>query len=361
MFTLFHEGRKIMVTEIGNHNYAEIADFLFFRVSGSKYIENGKRFFLLPNLSHLIEHTGFTETIIKNALSHLKKNNWIITRRKRCVDGAVRSLIFISDKLNDLMALIKNLKTTNQCPNNDSIIDEPKNDQNSENSSNTDSSKSNQSDSKDSDQSYIKEQSKKEKNNNVNNTESKVVKEQPYQNNVSNVNSDLDFLKAYESPEYNQLCRSIIDLVSEDNQVCNAALGMTILDLAEINIYTSAKHLVDDAISITKHLDHKDTNSFPRGDNKSLGKILKAAHSQRMEQLTPVQLLGITKMLDYLEAKKGVYLTNRNEVFSWIAFQLTNPEYHLKDLTFRHALNVIAKSLQKSGAQGYSKPFGYAA
>lgn len=29
MATIFHKGRKILRSEIGNHNYAEIADLLF--------------------------------------------------------------------------------------------------------------------------------------------------------------------------------------------------------------------------------------------------------------------------------------------------------------------------------------------
>ena len=379
MTTIFHEGHKILRDQINNHNFALIADFLFFRVSGSKYInKHGKQFFLLPNVDHISENTGFKETMVKNALSYLRRNEWISTDRIRCFDGAVRTRIFLSEKFKNLMLQIELLKHCNNKAVNDepdntlkdidshndsSKLDKSKGNVNPankfENNLNLDSVECNYSDSSESDESYIIEQTKKENNNNVNNIKSKSNKNISYQNNVSSISFDLDFLKVFESDEYSKQCKNIIDQIAKDNNVCDSALAITILDLADLRIYQSTKLLVDDAITLTKRIITKEKNKFPTGDNKSLGKILKASESQRMSQLTPIQILGVTKMLDYLESKKNVRLTNKQEVFSWIEYQLTNPEFHLKNLTFRHALNVIAKTLQTRGAQGYSKPFGF--
>lgn len=72
MSTIFHAGRKILRQEIGNHNYAEIADLLFFRVQGTKYQdEEGKKFFLLPNVNYICEETGFKERSCERGLFSL--------------------------------------------------------------------------------------------------------------------------------------------------------------------------------------------------------------------------------------------------------------------------------------------------
>ena len=381
MSTIFHEGHKILRDQINNHNFALIADFLFFRVSGSKYInKHGKQFFLLPNVDHISENTGFKETMVKNALSYLRINEWILTDRIRCFDGAVRTRIFLSEKFKNLMLQIELLKHCNNKAVNDepdntlkdidshndsSKLDKSKGNVNPankfENNLNLDSVDCNYSDSSESDESYIIEQTKKENNNNVNNIENKCNKDSSYQNNVNNVSFNLDFLKIFDCTNYANECKKIIDQVAFDNQVCDQNLAIIILELAELQVYKSNKQLVDDAITLTKRIANKSYSNIPVGEGHSLGKILKASPSQRMSSLTPIQTLSVAKMLDYLESKKNVRLTNKQEVFSWIEYQLINPEYHFKDLTFRHALNVIAKTLQNRGVQGYCKPFGYVA
>jgi hypothetical protein len=391
MSTIFHSGIKILRQRIiRNHHYASIADFLYFRVSGSKYFTNsGKQFFLLPNVEHICEYTDLKNTTVKNALTFLRQNDWITSDRIRCYDGAVRTRIFVTDKFKELMLEIEALKyKDNQAVSDESTEVKKSKTRTSKNThhkmaqssqsnimklvddtteksivgdTNLDSPKYDQSDSPYFDQSYIIEQTKKENNNNVNNIESKCNKDSSYQNNVSNVSFNLDFLKIFDNTNYANECKKIIDQVAFDNQVCDQNLAIIILELAELQVYKSNKQLVDDAITLTKRIANKSYSKIPVGEGHSLGKILKASPSQRMSSLTPIQTLSVAKMLDYLESKKNVRLTNKQEVFSWIEYQLINPEYHFKDLTFRHALNVIAKTLQNRGVQGYCKPFGYVA
>ena len=110
MSTIFHAGRKILRQEIGNHNYAEIADLLFFRVQGTKYYdEQGKPFFLLPNINYIAEETGFKERSCERALADLDKNEWIDRVKIKCYDGAVRTKIYITDKFKSIMSHIDQL------------------------------------------------------------------------------------------------------------------------------------------------------------------------------------------------------------------------------------------------------------
>ena len=72
MSTISHAGRKILRQAIGNPNYAEIADLIYFRVNGSRYFdEKGKPFFLLPNIDHIIEQTGLGKTVVLKCTSSL--------------------------------------------------------------------------------------------------------------------------------------------------------------------------------------------------------------------------------------------------------------------------------------------------
>ena len=128
MSTIFHKGRKVLRQAIGNHNYAEIADLIYFRINGSKYYdEDGRPFFLLPNLNHIAEETGFGKTLCKKALSALEQNNWIERVKLKCFDGAVRIKIFITDKFQEIMRYIDsmlaagNLESTEKTPSEASV------------------------------------------------------------------------------------------------------------------------------------------------------------------------------------------------------------------------------------------------
>jgi hypothetical protein len=123
MATIFHNGFKILRQEIGNRIHAEIADFLYFRVKGSKfYDKKGEAFFLLPNVDHIIDTTGICRRSCQRALSVLNEKDWIKKVRMRCTDGAVRLKIYVTNKFNDIMLCIeKKLKSKSQDITNKSV------------------------------------------------------------------------------------------------------------------------------------------------------------------------------------------------------------------------------------------------
>ena len=112
MSTIFHEGHQVLVQHIGNNNYAAIADLLYFRITGSSYRENGESFFLMPNINHLVRYTNLSKRVCQRALIALEQNDWIKRIKIRCVDGAVRTKVFITDKLKKTMLSIDKLKTS---------------------------------------------------------------------------------------------------------------------------------------------------------------------------------------------------------------------------------------------------------
>jgi hypothetical protein len=117
MTTIFHTGRKILRQEIGNRNYAEIADLLYFRIKDSKYKDKqGNPFFLLPNIDHISKATGFCKRLCQSALAWLEKNGWIQKTRIRCYDGAVRIKIFLADRFKSVMNFIDSHLNVNLTP-----------------------------------------------------------------------------------------------------------------------------------------------------------------------------------------------------------------------------------------------------
>ena len=117
MTTIFHTGRKILRQEIGNRNYAEIADLLYFRIKDSKYKDKqGNPFFLLPNIDHISKATGFCKRLCQSALAWLAKNSWIKKTRIRCYDGAVRIKIFLADRFKSVMDFIDSHLNVNLTP-----------------------------------------------------------------------------------------------------------------------------------------------------------------------------------------------------------------------------------------------------
>ena len=112
MSTIFHKGRKLLRQSLNvNPNIAEIADLLHFRISGSSYkTPDGEQYFLLPNIDHLVEQTGFSISICKKSLSALEKMGFIQRIKTKCFDGAVRVKIFLTKKFKSIMLEISNLK-----------------------------------------------------------------------------------------------------------------------------------------------------------------------------------------------------------------------------------------------------------
>ena len=78
-----------------------------------------------------------------------------------------------------------------------------------------------------------------------------------------------------------------------------------------------------------------------------------------MSYLSPLQQVAVVQNLKELEVKKKVNIGSIQEVFSWVEFQLTNPEYHFQGKGFKHCLNIIKKMLCNKGKRQYSRPYGY--
>ncbi|WP_203368756.1 hypothetical protein [Cysteiniphilum marinum] len=157
MSTIFHEGHQVLVQHIGNNNQAVIADLLYFRITGSSYQENGEAFFLMPNINHLVKYTNLSKRVCQRALIALEQNNWIKRIKTRCLDGAVRTKVFITDKLKKAMLAIDNLKNSKIAANTSKTAVKP--------SFYADCAKMALSDSTKLAKSYIKEKKEKEINN----------------------------------------------------------------------------------------------------------------------------------------------------------------------------------------------------
>lgn len=330
MATIFHEGRKILRSEIGNHNYAEIADLLFFRIQISKYKEkNGDTFFLLPNIKYLVEETGIKKRTCERALTELAKNGFIYKSRTRCYDGAVRLKIFITNKFRTLMDYINSLVSQSS----------PKN-QIEEKNAKVEPEMSNymaESDFASVAESYIKEEEIKD--NNI---------ENEYGNIIKNVTFSLDNQNTF------QLSEILSDKYSLD---CHDIL-FALIDLKESGLYTCKLKLVQDAISVAKR-NCNGENVLPTGEILNSYRAIEVAEDVRNNVLTAKQQLAVHQMLNYLHKKGKAFISNIKEVFSWIEFQIINPEYQFKGLGFKHCLNIIRNLLCDSSKRQYSKPVGF--
>ena len=225
MSTIFHAGRKVLRQEIGNHNYAEIADLLFFRVQITKYKDKeGKSFFLLPNINYLIEETGFSQRTCERALVDLEKKGFISRVKTKCYDGAVRVRIYILPKFKSIMTSISTL--LKKTPENKKVVDIE-----------LDSATEASSEFANLARSIIKEEDIKEDNNINSNID---IEEK--QNIVKNVNFSLEDKNTFE----------LADILADKYKFdCNDIL-FALVDLNESGLYNCKLKLIEDAIKIVK-------------------------------------------------------------------------------------------------------------
>lgn len=333
MATLFHEGRKILRAEIKNNNYADIADFLYFRIQVSKYKDqNNNTFFLLPNINYLVEHCGISERTCYRALQVLDKNGFISKSKIKCYDGAVRIKIFITNKFKQLMISISNLINMNK-------VKETQNNEYPNNNINIrDVAKS---DPVKVAESIIKEEDIKD-NNNINSIDN------TYKDIVINVNFSLDDKNTFE------LAEVLADKYKFD---CNDIL-FALIDLKESGLYNCKFKLIEDAIKVVKR-NYTGEDILPTGEVFNSYRAIQVAEDTRDDLLTAKQQLAIHQMLKYLINKKKALISNVKEVFSWIEFQITNPGYQFKGLGFKHCLSIIRNLLCDSSKQQYAKPVGF--
>ncbi|WP_150466094.1 hypothetical protein [Francisella sp. SYW-2] len=332
MATLFHEGRKVLRAEIKNNNYADIADFIYFRIQVSKYKDDkDNTFFLLPNIDYLVKETGISKRTCERALQELVKNDFISKAKLKCYDGAVRIKIFITNKFKQLMLSISNLVTKNNSKNeaNDQV---DLNENISENVA--------ESDSVNLAESIIKEEDYK-KDNNINNDKyDNVINVNFY---FSCENKESHDLAEYLSQKYNLDCLDIL---------------FALHDLQQTGLYKCKHKLIEDAISsVQRNTNAKDV--IPTGEVFNSYKAIQVAEDTREETLTPKQQIAIHQMLKYLTNKGKTIISNVKEVFSWIEFQVTNMKHQLVGLGFKHCLNIIRKLLCDNSKHQYSKPIGY--
>ena len=332
MSTIFHAGRKILRQEIGNHNYAEIADLLFFRVQITKYKDrDGNSFFLLPNINYLMEETGFSQRTCERALADLEKNSFISRVKTKCYDGAVRVKIFILSRFKKIMSSISSLIKKDTKVANDTV--------------NLDSATEASSESANLARSIIKEEEYKRDNNINNNSDIKLQDE-----NVKNVN----FVFSLENIETMDLAEGL----SEEHNLDAHDILFALVDLEETNLYKSRNKLIEDAISVVKR-NQLGNDVLPSGDTFNSFKAIQVAEDIREEYLTAKQQLAISQMLKFLTKKGKALISNTSEVFSWIEFQITNPKYQFNGMSFKHCLNVIRNLLCDSSKRQYTKPIGF--
>ena len=316
MSTIFHEGRKVLRQEIGNANYAEIADFLYFRENVSQYTDKDKnKFFLLPNVDYISQEVGFGKTLVSKALSKLEEKALIKKVKHKCYDGAVRIKIYITDKFKSVMHKIALLKSSNNVnagiPSNDIKTDD------------SDSPQNAISDSPQKRKSIIKEEDNKRKNNNM-------LKE----------------------PVSLDLISDKIQAISGKENLDPTELYLNAMAIQELNLIDDTDTLLDTAIGLTKH-NTNERKIVETGIHFS--KLYEKVEFDRGEQLTPCQRLYLSSLLNYVATYTEF---DKAEVYAWMEFQLTNPEHHYHGRDFRHACNIIKKALLSGSVKGYCKPKG---
>ncbi|GGF92796.1 MULTISPECIES: hypothetical protein [Cysteiniphilum] len=425
MCTIFHAGRKVLRQEIGNHNHAEIADLLFFRVQGTKYYDDdGKPFFLLPNINYISEETGFKERSCERALADLDKNNWIDRVKIKCYDGAVRTKIYITDKFRGIMEDIDQLlnndkkiyddskkeyrkyfsgnindtsdnsynkeaidvsnivsdnnKSTelNECSDNnqsndaiESIEQKLKNIELSRtllnNLSNSelvslsnnkfDSAIPAESDSANLAESYIKEKTIKEENNNYN----KYQEPECLDDQISQIVKSVNLVFTYDLEKMTEEAEQTVINLAKQSSLDFISLFDALVELQEAGIYHNQIEMINDAIKI--ELRKKGDNTIlPTGDKRlKYKKAIFEAEDKRRNTLTPRQHIAIIQTLKWLESTGQAVIGCINEVYAWIEYQLSNPDFHFQGKGFKHCLSIIKKMLCNTGKRQYSKPYGY--
>ena len=424
MSTIFHAGRKILRQEIGNHNHAEIADLLFFRVQGTKYYdEEGKPFFLLPNINYISGETGFKERSCERALADLDKNDWIDRVKIKCYDGAVRTKIYITDKFKSIMSRIDQLLNVDEKNNTHSKkeceptfqdnmnkipsnrpdesstnvnnattdekniagIDRYSNQSHSLNTYSTieteeqvietattadcmssaeqddltalqlDSVKMAGSDSANLAESYIKEKTIKEESNNYN----KYQEPKCLDNEISQIVKSVNLVFTYDLEIMTEEAEQAVINLAEKNSLDLISLFNTLVELQEAGIYHNQIEMMGDAIKI--ELRRKGDNTvLPTGDKRlKYKKAIFEAEDKRKKTLTARQHIAIIQTLKWLDSTGKAVIGSINEVYSWIEYQISNPDYHFQGKGFKYCLSIVKKMLCNTGNRQYSRPYGY--
>jgi hypothetical protein len=344
MATIFHEGHKLLRQSFNdNHSHAFIADFLYFRISGSKYNDDLGKFFLLPNIDHLSESTGFGKTTCSSSLSELEKNGFITKVKLRCYDNAVRTKIYITQKFQSIMNEIASLKNNASFPKQillDAIPDLPQNQK---------------SDLSNFGESFIKEQTIKENNivksvvgfkedsnitksnliditNTPNFTKDTGIKTDITDNQINAISDTAEEYKVDPCKLFDSVMESLDrtgGLFDNYNQLLatsiNKQLAMQVDEQAKDNVRGQCKYNID-------------FNST------------ELANDDRLDELDKSQQYAIEHNLKYLQNFKGKRF-DMSEMTQWVSHSLT---CGYKGLGFKKAIRCIVRAIKDDK---YTRPW----
>ena len=370
MSTIFHEGRKLLRLSLnGNHNLAEIADLLHFRISGSSYKDKNGQFFLLPNIEHLTEHTGFGKTTCINAIKELEKNGFIKKVKTRCYDNAVRTKIYLTKKFKGIMNDIANLKNvvvieTKKEPIKNEVESTTINSTSSAVNNtvdttnftpNLDSPKYGESDSPNFDESIIKEQTKKnnivekvvsqevepkkEKSLEITDsantpefTQDKVILDMPTPDQIDSIETitqtyEVDGSQLFETAM--ELCNTKADFFEDFNQILAVAINQQLEPLVQ------AKELEAERAKCKYEIDFRATEM---------------ANDERSIELDDTQVYAVDHNLKYLQKRVGKRF-DFDELKGWVTHSL---KYGYKGLGFQKAIRCIVKAIKEDK---YTRPY----
>ena len=184
------------------------------------------------------------------------------------------------------------------------------------------------------------------KDNNINNiTEIK--------DNTKNVNT-VNFIFSFEDSRTMDLAEEL----EKEHSLDSLDIAYALVDLQETCLYQCQQKLIEDAIKVVKRNQLGD-DVLLSGDRFNSYRAIEVAEDTREEYLTAKQQLAINQMLKFLDKKGKALISNAKEVFSWVEFQITNPNYQFKGMGFKHCLNVIRNLLCDSSRRQYTKPIGF--
>jgi len=367
MSTIFHEGRKLLRLSLNNnHNLAEIADLLHFRISGSKYKDDLGQFFLLPNIDHLSDTTGFGASMCKKHLKDLEKNGFIKRIKLRCYDNAVRLKIYITSKFKKLMDEISNLKvngllnsnlTNNTKQTNKEVYNTSRSTKTqAETSKDADWSDIAESDKSDIAESFIKEQTIKEHNivkpvidfkNNLNETKQSNLIDIT---NTPNFTTDTEIKTDITDNQINAISETAEEYKVDPCKLFDSV--MESLDRAG-GLFDNYNQLL--ATSINKQLAmqiDEQVRENVRGQCKYNIDFnsTELANDDRLDELDKSQQYAIEHNLKYLQNFKGKRF-DMTEMKQWVSHSLT---CGYKGLGFKKAIRCIVRAIKDDK---YTRPW----
>ena len=65
--------------------------------------------------------------------------------------------------------------------------------------------------------------------------------------------------------------------------------------------------------------------------------------------LTARQHVAIIQTLKWLDSTGKAVIGSINEVYSWIEYQISNPDYHFQGKGFKYCLSIVKKMLCNTG------------